>query len=154
MPADSIATLTRLLEHAEGERDAAQAALQQAEAAARAAQTQADELTQYRGEYRQRWSTHFRRPDSIALLHCVQGFGQRLDQAIDQQRRNAEQADERVRRARALLLAREQRVAAVGKLIERRQAELRRSADRRDQRATDEAALRVSAAARQATAQP
>lgn len=140
---DSLRTLATVLEHAERERDDAMARLRQAETALRNAQTQAEQLRQYRGEYQQRWNERFRQPGTIELLHCVQGFGQRLDQAVTMQSHSASQAESRLAQARELLLAREQRVAAVRKLIERRQGELRRVAERRDQRQTDEAAARA-----------
>jgi flagellar FliJ protein len=135
-------TLTTLLRHAESERDAALVALRQAEAAAAAAAEQADQLEDYRTGYRQRWSTRFREPGAIGLLHCYQGFGQRLDQAIHLQQRHADQFETRLQLAREALLAREQRVAAVRKLIERRQAEQQRVGSQREQRSADEAAQR------------
>ncbi|NRF68502.1 flagellar export protein FliJ [Aquincola sp. S2] len=134
--------LSTLLEHAEAERDAAITVLRNAEAAAAHAQAQAEQLQTYRSQYQQRWSTQFRQAGSIELLQCYQGFGQRLDQAITQQSHTAAQAQNRVAQARAVLLEREQRVAAVRKLIERRGQEQRRVDDRREQRSTDEAASR------------
>lgn len=139
---ESSATLNTLLEQAETARDAQQVVLRNAEAAAAHAQAQADQLTAYRGQYQQRWSTHFRQPNSIELLQCVQGFSQRLDHAIGHQTQTCTQAQNRVVQARAELLAREQRVAAVRKLIERRQAEQVRATERREQRSSDEAAQR------------
>ncbi|WP_234413880.1 flagellar export protein FliJ [Ideonella sp. A 288] len=143
---DSIATLNTLLQHATHERDTALAALQQAEAAAEAARRQAEQLLGYRVEYRERWGSHFRGSGTIELLHCYQGFAGRLDQAIGQQDQAVKNAEARVERARALCVAREQRVAAVRKLIERRRAELDRAAGRREQRQLDEAAARQGAA--------
>jgi flagellar FliJ protein len=139
---ESSATLNTLLEQAEAARDAQQIVLRNCEAAAEHAQAQADQLLAYRGQYNQRWSTHFRQPGSIELLQCVQGFSQRLDQAISHQTQACAQAQNRVVQARAELLAREQRVAAVRKLIERRQAEQVRATERREQRSSDEAAQR------------
>ena len=139
---DANASLTTLLEQAEAERDAAQTVLRKCEASAAAAATQAEQLEAYRGQYQQRWQTQFRQAGAIELLQCYQGFGQRLDQAVQQQNQITAQAQARMQNARAALIAREQRVAAVRKLIERRQAEQLRVAERRDQRATDEAAAR------------
>ena len=141
----STQSLSTLLEHAEAERDAALAALRNTEAAAAAAQGQLDQLQEYRTQYQQRWSTQFRQAGSIELMQCYQGFGQRLDQAITQQSQIVAQAEQRAQQARAVVLEREQRVAAVRKLIERRQQEQNRVAERRDQRATDEAAQRSRA---------
>ena len=139
---ESIATLSQLLKLAEGERDAAAAWLRQCEAAASHARGQGEHLDAYRGEYIDRWGTRFRQQGTPQLLQCYQGFNGRLDQAIAQQARTIVQAGNRVELARAALLVRELRVASVRKLIERRNAELRRASARREQRQTDEAAQR------------
>lgn len=141
----STQSLTTLLEHAEAERDAALTVLRNTEAAAAAAQGQLDQLQEYRTQYQQRWSAQFRTAGSIELLQCYQGFAQRLEQAIGQQGQVVAQAEQRAQQARAVVLEREQRVAAVRKLMERRQQEQNRVAERRDQRATDEAAQRSRA---------
>ena len=152
MSMNSIPLLQALLQRAEGERDNAQTALRQAAALEAQAQAQARHLQDYRGEYDQRWVARFQQSGTPELLNCHRGFGQRLDQAIAVQSSNADQLGNRVQRARDQLLAREQRVAAVRKLIERRSAELAKIATRRDQRNTDEAAQRCYGAA-QAQAQ-
>ncbi len=148
MPMNSIALLQTLLRRAEGERDTAALALRQAEDLVAQAAQQTQALHSYRGEYDQRWTARFQESGTAALLQCHRGFGQRLDQAITQQQRNRQHLDNRVQQTRDQLLAREQRVAAVQKLITRRQAELRAMADRRDQRNTDEAAQRAASAQR------
>ncbi len=143
--------LQTLLAHAEKERDQALAALQRADEADARARAQADQLRQYRGEYHQRWGERFAQSGTVALLQCHHGFGQRLDQAIDQQQRSCQGTSQRVAQARALLLQREQRLAAVRKLIERRVETAARVAERRDQKRTDEAAQRAAWAARVTT---
>lgn len=147
MSASSLPMLQTLLERAEQERDAAAAALRQAEALVAQAERQAQALHSYRGEYDQRWTTRFQQAGTPELLHCHRGFGQRLDQAITHQQANTRHLGQRLQQARSLLIAREQRVAAVRKLIGRRQAELQASANRRDQRSTDEAAQRAASQA-------
>ncbi|MBI3369976.1 MAG: flagellar export protein FliJ [Burkholderiales bacterium] len=149
---DSIATLTTLLEQAEVERDQAQTALRQAEAGANAARAQSQNLEGYRGDYQQRWGSRFRHQSTPELLHCYQGFSQRLNQAIEQQGHVLRQAETRLERAQATLIGREQRVAAVRKLIERRRAELERGSARREQRQSDDAAQRALAHRRLAAA--
>jgi flagellar FliJ protein len=148
MSMSSIALLQTLLERAEGERDTAAQALRQAEALVAQAEQQAQALHSYRGEYDQRWTARFQQAGTPQLLHCHRGFGQRLDQAIAHQQMNTQHLGNRVQQARSQLLAREQRVAAVRKLIGRRQAELLALANRRDQRSTDEAAQRAASAQR------
>ena len=139
---DSIALLKTLLERAETERDQAAGVLRQAEALEARARDQAEQLTSYRQEFDQRWTLRFRQAGSRELLDCRQAFGERLAQAITGQTGSLQQASQRVGLARQALLQREQRVAAVRKLIERREAELLRLAGRREQRADDESALR------------
>ena len=143
MPQNAIPLLQALLGRAEAERNTAAAVLRQAELAQQQAQAQARDLQDYRSSYDQRWTEHFRNSGTPTLLHCQHGFGQRLDHAISSQTRNTDHLGNRVQQAREVLLAREQRVAAVRKLIERRQGELRSAADRRDQRNTDDAAQRA-----------
>lgn len=139
---DSVNLLKSLLQRAESERDTAIAVLRQAEAMQAQARAQAQQLQDYRHDYDQRWTLRFRQAGARELLDCRHNFGERLDQAIVGQSTNADQLGNRVKLARDALLAREQRVAAVGKLIERRLHELQRVAQRREQRADDEIAQR------------
>lgn len=148
MSLHSIALLQTLLQRAESERDTSAQALRQAEALVSQADEQGRALNTYRGEYDQRWTARFQESGTPELLHCHRGFGQRLDQAIAHQQLNTQHLGNRVQQARNLLLAREQRVAAVRKLIARRQTELQAIASRRDQRTTDEAAQRAASAQR------
>ncbi len=135
--------LHTLLEQAETLRDGAIALLQQTQQRADAAAAQAEQLVNYRGEYRQRWSQQFSQRGAIEIVQCYQGFNERLQQAIDAQNQVAEQCRTQAEHARALLQEREMRVASIRKLIERRQQEQRRVAERRDQQLTDEAAQRA-----------
>ena len=148
MSLNSIALLQTLLHRAEAERDTAALALRQAEDLVAQADQQDQALRNYRGEYDQRWTARFQESGTPELLHCHRGFGQRLDQAIAHQQLNTQHLGNRVQQARNLLLAREQRVAAVRKLIARRESELQAIASRRDQRTTDEAAQRAASAQR------
>lgn len=143
MPTQSLLLLQTLLDHALAERDSAAAALRQAEAQTEQAQAQGRALSDYRNEQDQRWLLRLRQASGPELLHHHRNFGQRLDQAIHLQAGQAEQLGQRLRQARALLQMREQRVAAVRKLIDRRQAELQQITQRREQRHTDEAAQRA-----------
>jgi len=134
--------LETLLQRAQADRDRAAAALRQAERLVEQAQSLTRQLSDYRTEFDERWMTRFRSTGTPALLHCQRGFGQRLNQAIAAQHNNTQQLGNRVEQARALLIAREQRVAAVQKLMARRYADAQKNAARRDQRHTDEAAQR------------
>lgn len=142
MTLKSIALLQTVLARAEADRDTAQGLMRQAEQLLLQARQQADSLHQYRSEYDQRWVARFRQSGTPELLQCHRSFGQRLDYAIEVQDNTHQHLEHRLLQARQALLAREQRVAAVRKLIERGQIDLRQQTDRREQRNTDEAAQR------------
>jgi flagellar FliJ protein len=141
-----LRSLQVLLEYEQRRRDEAQARLRQAQARLEQAQRQADQLGGYRGEYQQRWTSQFSHTGTdMALLQCYRSFGERLHQAVDQQQQVRALAQTQVDRAREALLAQELRLAAVGKLIERRLATARLAEERRDQKRNDEAASRAAA---------
>jgi flagellar protein FliJ len=133
-------------------RDQARRALHDCRHLAERAQAQADQLLQYRADYLQRWSTQFRQQGGIELMQCYQGFVLKLDEAIAQQGAAVQHAMMRVENAMAHLAECELRLASVGKLIERRQAEVQRVAQQREQRASDEAAQRRRRSIGQASA--
>ena len=137
--------LLQLLDHERRGRDVALLGLHDAEGSASQADAQADALDAYRNETVGRWSARFRQPGSAALLLCYQGFMQRLEQAIAQQRAIVQLAHERLEQARRTLADNERRVASVQKLIERRAQQEQHRAARREQSHTDEIALAVHA---------
>ena len=143
MSASATDTLSLLLDRAEGERDAAAQALHAASAQAQAARAQHGELSGYRQDYQQRWTQSFAQATTMDIVACYQSFGQRLNQAVDTQGHVAQHADQRQERARDALRQAELRVAALRQLIARRQAEVTKAAERREQRATDEFAARA-----------
>ena len=130
--------LIALLTQTERERDVAWAVAQQAAQAQIAAVAQAEQLLTYRREYEQRWGEQFKSEGKMELVHCYRGFMDRLTQAVDQQERIAQNANAQMERAREVLRDHEVRVASVRKLIERRAQELRLSAERIEQKQTDE----------------
>jgi flagellar FliJ protein len=136
--------LMALLSQTERERDEAWGQAQHALQAQQNAAAQADQLLTYRREYEQRWSAQFKTEGRIELVHCYRGFMDRLTQAVEQQQRIAQQAAVQAERTRAVLAEHEMRVASVRKLIERRRQELRLSADRIEQKQTDEFGSRMS----------
>ena len=137
--------LIQLLDHERRVRDAALLGLRDAEGSADAADAQARQLHAYRSEYVERWSARFREPGSVALMQCYQGFMQRLEQAIAQQRAAVQLAQARLEQARLALSDNERRVASVEKLIERRSSQDRQRAARREQSHSDEIAQRAHA---------
>jgi flagellar FliJ protein len=144
MTHDGTATLALLLEQAERERDAARADLQRAEDAGRRARDQAQQLADYRQHSVRRWGVQPGRTGSAAMLHCVHGFMQRLDQATFEQRRQCEHLEQQVLKARQRLQTKETRVASVEKLIQRRRLAEAAQDNRRAQKQLDEAAQRMA----------
>ncbi|HJV62125.1 MAG TPA: flagellar export protein FliJ [Albitalea sp.] len=141
---NALQPLLALLAQAERERDEAWAEAQRTLQAHQNATAQADQLLVYRREYEQRWSAQFRTEGRIELLHCYRGFMDRLTQAVEQQQRVAEHAAGQVEGARARLAEHEMRVASVRKLIEKRRQELRLTADRNEQKQSDEFGARLA----------
>jgi flagellar FliJ protein len=141
----TMPALLQLLDHERRTRDEAILGMRNAEGAAGQADAQAAQLNTYRSEYVERWSARFREPGSVTLMQCYQGFMQRLDQAIIQQRTAVEQAHARIDQMRRQLQDNKRRVASVEKLIERRQQQQQRQATRREQSHSDETAQRVHA---------
>ena len=139
----STTALTTLLEQATSERDQILAALQRAELHARRLQAQAEQLNGYRGEYRQRWQQQFSREGQAEIVQCYHGFMGRLEDVLGQQQAQVNAAAANGARLRQSLAAAELRVASVKKLIERRQAELHKQHERREQRHNDEMAQRL-----------
>ena len=136
--------LMLLLGQHERQRDAALAEHQRAVLASEAAAAQAAQLLTYRREYEQRWGDQFKREGQIELVRCYQSFTERLTQAVEQQTLMADLATKRVEGAMVALRESELRCASVRKLIERRTIEHRLSAERRDQKQTDEQASRAA----------
>lgn len=141
---DRLSLLHTLLEREKEKRDAALTDWRNAEAQERAAREQADSLVAYRGEYRKRWQAQFAKSAQIEILHCYQGFVDRLEQAIGAQQGVAEQAVSRVQAARLRLRHRETKVATVQRLIERRLQASALHEQRREQKTVDEAAQRLT----------
>jgi|HigsolmetaAR202D_1030399.scaffolds.fasta_scaffold00037_80 flagellar FliJ protein len=101
------------------------------------------ELTRYRSEYEQQFTTRVAGGMGVAELRDYQAFLARLSEAIRQQqavvqRMRIERDAERERWRTAA-----QRAEAVGNLVERWQIEERRAADLREQREIDERAQRI-----------
>ena len=136
--------LLALLAQTERERDAAWAEAQNALQTQQSAAAQVDQLLVYRREYEQRWATQFKTEGRMELVHCYRGFMDRLTQAVEQQQRVCAYSATQVERTREKLTEAELRVASVRKLIERRSQELRLSADRQEQKQTDEFGSRMA----------
>jgi len=140
-------TLITLLEQAEAERNQALATFNHTRARCDAARHQALQLEAYRAEYRQRWSAQFAQGAALEIVRCYQAFADRLEVAIAQQAHAVAQSQTAQVRAGDALSAHELRVASVRKLIERRVLAERQANERREQKADDEHAMRMSLAA-------
>jgi len=137
-------SLALLLAKAERERDEALAEQFRAEAARRAAVTQAEQLVAYRRDYERRWSAEFCREGKIELVRCYQGFMQRMTHAVEQQERIAAHTAVHAERAEAIVRGHDIRAAALKKLAERRVQEGERLEAGREQRQSDEHAARAA----------
>ncbi len=142
---DSLRPLLMLLEQAETERNEALAALNERRRRLQAAQEQARQLDNYRSAYRRRWSAQFLQGVALQIVRCHHAFADRLEAAIGQQCLVERQAESAQEQAGQVLSSCELRVASVRKLIERRVLLLRQQGERRDQRESDEQAMRVHA---------
>jgi flagellar FliJ protein len=140
----NLQPLIALLAQTERQRDLALADQLKAQSTSAAAQTQAEQLLDYRRDYEQRWSAQFCREGRIELVRCYQGFIERLSQAVDQQARSAQLAKVQLERATTVVREHEVKLAAVRKVVEQRLAESQREHDRIDQKQTDELAARVA----------
>lgn len=140
--------LRTLQEQEQQRRDAAMLQWREAQRVAEAARDQADALVTYRSEYRKRWAAQFAKAAPIEIVRCYQGFVERLEQAITAQQGQVQGSAERQEAALQRLRHREMKLATVRRLIERREQALAQVAQRRDQKACDEAGQRRSPNAR------
>jgi len=137
-------SLIAVLEQAEAARDEAQALFESSRKALEAARRQLQSLHDFRQQYETRWQGQFRTSGGVEIMRCYQDFMTRLrDAEADQQRRvdHCEQASEH---RRLELIERERKVAAVAQLMKRREQEQAQREQRREQKATDEIAARLT----------
>jgi flagellar protein FliJ len=139
------AALHLLLQQAERARDEAVMRQQQAERQLRAAQSQGEQLSAYRGDCEQRWTQRFRQGSGIDIVQCYQGFIQRLHGAVAMQDDVMQRAAVQLERARAQTVKEELRVASIRALVERREAAARLAHERREQKMQDDMAARALA---------
>jgi len=77
-------------------------------------------------------------------VRCYQGFMQRMTHAVEQQERIAAHTAVHAERAEAIVRGHELRVAALKKLVERRLRERDVVAARREQKESDDRAVRAA----------
>ncbi|HEU4458610.1 MAG TPA: flagellar export protein FliJ [Methylibium sp.] len=136
--------LQTLLDHASAQRDNALAAHRRALVALQGAQAQAEQLVAHRRDTMERAGPRAQQPASLLVMQSYQGFIARLDEAVRQQQLRVDAARARKQQAEAALLAAEQRVASVRKLIEGRMAEAELAFAKREQKGSDEFASRMA----------
>ncbi len=132
--------LQTLIDQAERERDAAQAAVLQADEQTRRLQAQQQQLQDYQADYASRAPALGGHSATIAQLRAHHAFMQRLQQALAQQQAVVAQARQQLLTRRDSLLACEIKLASVRKLAERRVQEDQRQSARHEQKRSDEAA--------------
>jgi flagellar export protein FliJ len=133
-----IDSLNTVREHQRRLRDQAQRALQQAERQMTQTAAQGHTLKSYRMETATRWTTPRGRTTDPVSLSTARNFLARLDGAMAQQTFSMEQLQTLVIRRRAEWLAAETRLAAMDKLIGRRQRAALLLLNRREQFSSDE----------------
>lgn len=138
----SLQGLLTVLEHERRQRDAARQAHREAADMARQAVDQAQALVDYRRETAARWAAPGGAQTHVDQLLATRRFLDRLDDAIAQQDQVCRRAEAAREHQHQELLQAERRLAAIGKLIDRRRHATRQAADRREQRSSDELAQR------------
>ncbi len=146
--------LIALLEQAQAARDEAFAQFESGRRAHDTARQQLQSLHDFRKQYQDRWQQQFSHSGGMEIMRCYQDFMTRMADAEAEQQRRTETARVYMERCQAVLIERERKVAAVDKLLDRREREQALRQDRRDQKATDEMAARLYASARSASSSP
>lgn len=136
--------LLTLLEHAERQRDRALAQQRRADEVLTAAVRQQAQLDAYRQDHQQRWAAAFSVSVAVPLMQCHHAFSGRLHDAVDQQAGQVDRARQTAVKRQGDTLDAERRVAAIGKLLQRREAARSQALHRQDQRQTDERSARAA----------
>jgi flagellar protein FliJ len=141
----AVQSLLVVREQARSVRDEAQRALQQVERQCTQARSQGQTLHSYRTDTAVRWVTPRGRNTDAIQMDTARNFLARLDHALDQHQTSLQQSVKLALQRRAALLAAETRLAAIDKLIERRQRQANTQHERREQQAIDQMAQRPRA---------
>lgn len=137
--------LDSLIEFARGQRDDALARFAASVSASQALEKRLALLLQYRDEYAARLAASVRDGLSVERLRAFQGFLDKLELAIHQQRQAMRLQSERHRERRADWIQRESRLRGYSILRDRRRAAAAAASRRDEQRRSDEHA-RLAAA--------
>lgn len=101
-------------------------------------------LHNFRSQYEERWQGQFRQAGGMEIVRCYQDFMARLSNAVDEQAARVSHLQREHDNRKSDLLESERKLAAVQKLIDRRQLEILQTTIRREQRDTDEMATRLA----------
>lgn len=130
-----LLAIQRLIEKKERDAAARFAARRQARDRARA---RLEELDGYHRDYLERYRMAILQGGASARLREYRAFIDRLEQAITEQRRILAHEDEHCSQAKQAWSEQHTQVQAVGKVIERKQADEHREEGRREQRLIDD----------------
>lgn len=134
--------LQTLLDHSRHRMDAAERLLRMLKRREDLARSKLEDLSGYKREYQQRLVGSGARGLQIHLLRDYHAFLIKLDEAIGQQEKEVAQARVNWETAHANWMALRQKVKAYETLATRHLAQENERQEKRDQRVTDEAALR------------
>lgn len=131
----------------EQERDRRRSLAAQAQDRLSQVQAQTEQLEAYRRHYQSHWQLQFRSGASPQVLQCYRQFVERLDSALAQQAHTLRHVAGLVEQADQDLLQQEVRVAAIEKLLLRRQEQAQIDQRKAEQRTDDEWAQRATRSA-------
>lgn len=138
-------SLQPLVHLAQQQNDAATRKFGQLVQQQQAAQVKLETLQQYRKDYQVRFQEAERNGMNQFDLHNFQGFIQRLDEAIEQQRNANEYARGQVQAGRSELQEAQRKMKSFDTLAQRHAANERKLADKIEQRQQDEHTGRAAA---------
>ena len=145
-----LSTLQLAIDVAARKRDLAAQALAQTQQRELAARQQLEQLEQYGRDTDTRWASQGQLCALPELMRHHYQFMERLDQAVQMQRRVVADQAQWTERARQVLVEADLRVATLEQVLRRKQDEVNLARNRREQRQMDEmAAVRFTRTARQ-----
>ena len=103
-----------------------------------AARRRLQELESYRQDYLDRYTRAMQAGAAVSRLRDYQGFIERLERAILEQRRLVDEQEARCREAKQDWSEEYTQVRAIGNVVEHKQAEERREEARREQKLIDD----------------
>lgn len=137
-------SLLVVLEQAKSSRDHAFVMLESSRKILEDAKFKLQSLHNFRSQYEERWQGQFKQAGGMEIVRCYQDFMARLSNAVDEQASRVAHLQRDHDNRKTDLLELERKLAAVQKLIDRRQHEMMQTSMRMEQRDTDEMATRLA----------